>query len=366
MPPMMGATPTASSPMQFRIGMCFSFLQLLCLPVSILVAAYLAFFSGAADSTADDAASSSFRPRSDGHHWNSNNISMSGGSFPDSSPPAKGGGGADTAPSLFSQFMIGLVAGSVAFLVLVRYFRSREKIECPMPDSVFVPRPFTVAELSLYDGMCNSKDTVLELMKRGGGGDRPAARAPKTESALSSGSTGGVQQVADDPAEGDEMGGYRLADGRRIALMTTQAAETIFPATEVESQQRQKRNGAEHSVLRMDPNYAGLVFVSVRGSVYNVAPHFYGPEGPYAVFAGKDVSRQFAKVKIGSDESNMDWTVDLSPDQVKSLDEWEERFREKYTVVGWLSETLPLPPTGNTNWRQRQPSVASKTEERSR
>lgn len=77
------------------------------------------------------------------------------------------------------------------------------------------------------------------------------------------------------------------------------------------------------------------VFVSVKGIVYSVAHEWYGPKGAYHDFSGCDASRQLGKVKVSREEINTDWTC-LSAEHLLTLNEWEERFKAKYTPVGWF------------------------------
>jgi membrane-associated progesterone receptor component len=62
---------------------------------------------------------------------------------------------------------------------------------------------------------------------------------------------------------------------------------------------------------------------------------FYGPGGPYELFAGKDHSRALAKMSFDP----ADVTGDLSglePYELETLDDWEVRFMSKYTKVGTI------------------------------
>lgn len=77
------------------------------------------------------------------------------------------------------------------------------------------------------------------------------------------------------------------------------------------------------------------IFVSVKGIVYCVAAEWYGPKGAYHDFSGCDASRQLGKVKVSREEINADWTS-LSAEHLQTLNEWEERFKAKYTPVGWF------------------------------
>lgn len=86
------------------------------------------------------------------------------------------------------------------------------------------------------------------------------------------------------------------------------------------------------------------VYLSVRGKIFDVTSgrNFYGPGGPYANFAGRDASRGLA---CGSFDESMltedlqgplDTLKDLDQEQMEALRGWEERFNEKYLVVGEL------------------------------
>ncbi len=94
--------------------------------------------------------------------------------------------------------------------------------------------------------------------------------------------------------------------------------------------------------------YNGLngmpVYLAVRGRVFDVTAgrNFYGPGGPYANFAGRDASRGLAHGSFDEDmltkdlEGPLDKLEDLEEDQMEALQGWEERFLEKYLVVGKL------------------------------
>jgi membrane-associated progesterone receptor component len=86
------------------------------------------------------------------------------------------------------------------------------------------------------------------------------------------------------------------------------------------------------------------IYFAVRGRVFDVSAgrNFYGPGGPYSNFAGRDASRGLA---CGSFDENMltedlhgplDKLEDLTEDQKEALTGWEERFLEKYLIVGNL------------------------------
>lgn len=69
---------------------------------------------------------------------------------------------------------------------------------------------------------------------------------------------------------------------------------------------------------------------------------FYGPGGPYALFAGKDASRALAKMSF----EDSDLTGDISglgPFELDALQDWEYKFMSKYVKVGTIkSKDAPV------------------------
>jgi membrane-associated progesterone receptor component len=86
------------------------------------------------------------------------------------------------------------------------------------------------------------------------------------------------------------------------------------------------------------------VYLAVRGRVFDVTSgrNFYGPGGPYANFAGRDASRGLACGSFDQDmltkdlQAPLDTLADLGEEEMEALRGWEERFLEKYLVVGKL------------------------------
>jgi membrane-associated progesterone receptor component len=86
------------------------------------------------------------------------------------------------------------------------------------------------------------------------------------------------------------------------------------------------------------------VYLAVRGRVFDVSRgrNFYGPGGPYANFAGRDASRGLAKGSFDEGmltkdlDGPLDTLEDLDRDELEALQGWEEKFLEKYLVVGKL------------------------------
>lgn len=85
------------------------------------------------------------------------------------------------------------------------------------------------------------------------------------------------------------------------------------------------------------------IYISVKGNIYDVSKgrQFYGPSGPYSNFAGHDASRglalnSFEIENIRSWDQPIDDLKDLTDDELKSLDNWENMFKGKYPCVGTL------------------------------
>ena len=62
---------------------------------------------------------------------------------------------------------------------------------------------------------------------------------------------------------------------------------------------------------------------------------FYGPGGPYALFAGKDASRALAKMSF--EEADLTGNIEgLNTMELDALQDWEWKFQTKYVKVGQI------------------------------
>lgn len=68
---------------------------------------------------------------------------------------------------------------------------------------------------------------------------------------------------------------------------------------------------------------------------------FYGPGGPYALFAGKDASRALAKMSFEDKDLNGDLTG-LGVFELEALQDWEYKFMSKYVKVGTIKTTVSI------------------------
>ncbi|XP_008796746.2 membrane steroid-binding protein 1 [Phoenix dactylifera] len=85
------------------------------------------------------------------------------------------------------------------------------------------------------------------------------------------------------------------------------------------------------------------LLMAIKGQIYDVTQSrmFYGPGGPYALFAGKDASRALAKMSF----EPKDLTGDISglgPFELEALQDWEYKFMSKYVKVGTITKTVPV------------------------
>ena len=83
------------------------------------------------------------------------------------------------------------------------------------------------------------------------------------------------------------------------------------------------------------------IYMAIKGNVLDVSyggKAMYGPEGPYFRFAGIDASRPLAKMSFEPADLASSDLSDLTPEQLKVLDDWEKKFlhAKKYPVVGRL------------------------------
>ncbi|KAL9412233.1 hypothetical protein AB3S75_045789 [Citrus x aurantiifolia] len=85
------------------------------------------------------------------------------------------------------------------------------------------------------------------------------------------------------------------------------------------------------------------LLMAIKSQIYDVSQSrmFYGPGGPYALFAGKDASRALAKMSF----EEKDLTGDISglgPFELEALQDWEYKFMSKYVKVGSIKLTVPV------------------------
>ncbi|KAG5634319.1 hypothetical protein H0H81_002424 [Sphagnurus paluster] len=87
----------------------------------------------------------------------------------------------------------------------------------------------------------------------------------------------------------------------------------------------------------------GRILLAINGIVFDVTAgrNFYGPNGMYGNFAGRDASRGMAKQSFDLEmltplDQPLDKLEDLRPDEVDNMKGWIEHFSNKYIVCGKL------------------------------
>ncbi|CAN6279335.1 unnamed protein product [Urochloa humidicola] len=85
------------------------------------------------------------------------------------------------------------------------------------------------------------------------------------------------------------------------------------------------------------------LLMAIKGQIYDVTQSrmFYGPGGPYALFAGRDASRALAKMSFETSDLTSDISG-LSNFEAEALQEWEYKFKSKYVTVGTIKKTIPI------------------------
>ncbi|CAA3032372.1 probable steroid-binding protein 3 [Olea europaea var. sylvestris] len=80
------------------------------------------------------------------------------------------------------------------------------------------------------------------------------------------------------------------------------------------------------------------IYIAVKGRIFDMTSgkSFYGPGGPYGMFAGKDASRALAK--MSKNEEDVIASLDgLTDKEMGVLNDWEKKFEAKYPIVGTVS-----------------------------
>ncbi|KAG4182354.1 hypothetical protein ERO13_A09G040800v2 [Gossypium hirsutum] len=90
------------------------------------------------------------------------------------------------------------------------------------------------------------------------------------------------------------------------------------------------------------------LLMAIKGQIYDVSQSrmFYGPGGPYALFAGRDASRALAKMSF-EEQDLTGYISGLGPFELDALQDWEYKFMSKYVKVGTIKKTVAV--TGGDN-----------------
>ncbi|KAI0312371.1 cytochrome b5-like heme/steroid binding domain-containing protein [Amylostereum chailletii] len=89
----------------------------------------------------------------------------------------------------------------------------------------------------------------------------------------------------------------------------------------------------------------GRILLAIDGTVFDVTAgrSFYGPDGMYGNFAGRDASRGMAKQSFDTEmltdiDKPLDKLQDLTNEEIENMRGWYEHFSNKYIVCGKLVE----------------------------
>ncbi|KAF8197053.1 cytochrome b5-like heme/steroid binding domain-containing protein [Pholiota molesta] len=87
------------------------------------------------------------------------------------------------------------------------------------------------------------------------------------------------------------------------------------------------------------------ILLAINGTVFDVTAgrNFYGPDGMYGNFAGRDASRGMAKQSFDIDmltpvDQPLDKLDDLKQDEIDNMKGWIDHFSNKYIICGKLVE----------------------------
>ncbi|GME68357.1 unnamed protein product [Ambrosiozyma monospora] len=91
------------------------------------------------------------------------------------------------------------------------------------------------------------------------------------------------------------------------------------------------------------------MYIAIKGTVFDVTANqgAYGVGKGYHVFVGRDASRALGKSSL--DKADVDEAVSwnystLNMKQLKVLDDWFMYFKNRYNIVGKVSDLPELPP----------------------
>ncbi|KAJ3112758.1 hypothetical protein HDU96_004212 [Phlyctochytrium bullatum] len=129
-----------------------------------------------------------------------------------------------------------------------------------------------------------------------------------------------------------------------LALSVASSAPTELPPAK-HPQVIELRDYTPKELQEYDGVKSKKIYLAVNGRVYDVTAgkNFYGPDGMYGNFAGRDASRglakeSFDKEMLSDPNGPIDKLEDLSAEEWEALKQWANFFEGKYNPVGFLVE----------------------------
>ena len=132
---------------------------------------------------------------------------------------------------------------------------------------------------------------------------------------------------AQSQGRGQGKGGEQSRVSPGDSLQEEMESLAIIPDVIVTRDELMRYTGSQHEKR---------IYLCCKNIVYDVtsAKDFYGPEGPYANFAGRDASRALALMSLKIEDVENTDLSDLDDEQLSVLNDWERKFKSKYKIVG--------------------------------
>jgi len=131
--------------------------------------------------------------------------------------------------------------------------------------------------------------------------------------------------------------GYRWLQ-RRLAAMDEASARAEAAALSTKLQKNPKTFTKDELLAYNGMDRRKPLLLALKGRVIDVSAgaDFYGPGGPYGIFAGKDASKGFAMMSLKEEDAHSDLTG-VDDDHLKILDDWYSKLTGKYPTVGHVA-----------------------------
>ena len=136
---------------------------------------------------------------------------------------------------------------------------------------------------------------------------------------------------AQSQGRGQGKGGEQSRVSPGDSLQEEMESLAIIPDVIVTRDELMRYTGSQHEKR---------IYLCCKNIVYDVTSErdFYGPEGPYANFAGRDASRALALMSLKIEDVENTDLSDLNEEQLNVLNDWERKFKSKYKIVGRYQE----------------------------